>query len=119
MAGNFNQNIIAEFDQSGTDVDTANGDNFTINRACSVYDAYVVARGATAGNTQLFHTDDTASNAITDNIGANSDQDLSRAGTIDDTKNAFTAGQILCIKKSTQVQTSTFVLFDATGVTLS
>ena len=57
MAGNFNQNIVAEFAQSGTDVDTTNGDNFTINRVCSVYDAYSVAHGATAGTVDVFHTE--------------------------------------------------------------
>ena len=120
MAGNFNQNIVAEFAQSGTSVDTTNGDNFTINRACSVYDAYAVAHGATAGTVDIFHTDDTGGNEITSQLSVNAaDQTLARTTSIDDAKNAFTAGQILCIKKSTQVSTSTFIYFNATGVTLS
>ena len=119
MAGNFNQNILARFYQDGTDVDTTNGDNFTINRACSVYDVWAVAEANTAGNVQLFHTDDTAGNDITDNMAINSDNTLTRTTQIADNKNAFTAGQVLCIKKSTQVTSSTFVLFNATGVTLS
>ncbi len=119
MPGNFNQNILGQFAQSGADVDTANGDNFTVSRSFSIYDVWAVANANAAGNVQLFHTDDGAANAITNNMAVNSDNVLTRTTTIVDAKNAFASGQVLCIKKSTQLATSTFVLFSAPGVTLS
>ena len=120
MAGNFNQNIVAEFAQDGTSVDTANGDNFTINRACAVYDAYAVAHGATAGTVDIFKGDDSGGNEITSQLSVNAaDQTLARPPSIDNDKHSCSSGDILCIKKSPQVSTSTFIYFNATGVTLS
>jgi hypothetical protein len=119
MAGNFNDNIMVRF-TAGSLADTVNGDDFTLLRTCQLYDAWSVAQGATAGTVTISHTSDTAGNEITDAMSVNAaDATLTRATTIDDLKNAFTTGQVINVKKSTIVSTSTFALFNATGASLS
>jgi hypothetical protein len=119
MAGNFNDNIMVEF-AAGALADTINGDDFTLLRNCTLYDAWSVAKAALGGTVQIFHTSDTAGNDITDAMSVNAaDNTLARATVIADNKNEFTTGQVITVKKSVVVATSTFALFNASGASLS
>ena len=120
MAGNFNDNIMVRFN-AGALADLVNGDDFTVLRSCQLYDAWAVAHDANAGTVTISHTNDTGGNEITDALDVNTGGNtaLKRAATIDDLKNSFTTGQVINVKKSTVVSTSTFALFNATGAFLS